>query len=218
MLRFRNPSSDLTTQITVFRALYEAFKQREHFDLDDMKSAVENNPLMSSYGYTGIKAVTLSSQKPSSLDSIRQNMKMLAEIYRMYGWITPALEDKSYPDRFTFVGKHAGDTSPEGAKMLIAQALLGFVNPAEATQGVKYDERVRFFVTALRTIKDLGGEINKKELCMGPMSVNDNSEAGYQEMLAKLRSMRPDSSRLNASFTEFCKALGMKENSVTNTT
>lgn len=218
MLRFRNPGSNIDTQIRIFQTLYGKLKDLDSFNLEDMQEVLASTSLVTAYGYSGDKALAITSKRKSSLNSTKMNMKMYAEVFRMLGWVVPASRDKSYPLKFTLIGACAGNSNYEGALSLVEQALLGFVNPAEVSQNVKYSERVRFYPLVLQTLVDLGGIMHKKELCLGPMSCDENEENAYESMLQKLVSMRGDINRLDQAYASLCDELEMKPSSVDNCT
>lgn len=218
MLRFRNPGSNIETQIGIFQALYSALKNQSHFNLEDMERVMAETSLVTAYGYSGDQALAITSKRSDSLNSTKMNMKMYAEVFRMLGWIAPANRNKSYPVSFTLIGACAGNSNFEGAAALAEQALLGFVNPAEVSHNVKYTEQVRFYPLVLRTLRELGGIMYKHELCIGPMSCDDNDELSYVKMIEKLQSLRGDYSRLSRAFEDLCGELNMTRQSVDNST
>lgn len=218
MLRFRNPGSNIETQIFIFQALYGALKDQPNFNIDDMERVMARTSLITAYGYSGSQALAITSKRSDSLNSTKMNMKMYAEVFRMLGWIAPANRKKSYPVSFTLIGACVGSSNFEGAASLAEEALMGFVNPAEINQNVKYTEKVRFYPLALRTLRDLGGIMYKHELCLGPMSCNDNDEGAYETMIKRLRSLRGDYSRLVSAFDDLCAELNMARTSVDNST
>ena len=145
MIRFRNPGTQYTTQVQVFKELYKEYKDAPSFDLDDMASTITKTKLMTAYGYAGDAALALSNTENDSLNSTKMNAKMYAEVFRLLGWITSA-GSGSYPLVFTYIGEHAAladDVLP-----LYEQCVLGINNPQEIMD-VKYDEKVRFFKAAL---------------------------------------------------------------------
>lgn len=165
MIRFRNPGTQYTTQVQVFRELYKEYKDAPSFDLDDMAATIAKTKLMTAYGYAGDAALALSNTENDSLNSTKMNAKMYAEVFRLLGWVTSA-GDNSYPLVFTYIGEHAAladDVLP-----LYEQCVLGINNPQEIMD-VKYDEKVRFFKATLFSLQDLGGIMYKHELCLGPM-------------------------------------------------
>ena len=50
MIRFRNPGTQYTTQVQVFRELYKEYKDAPSFDLDDMAATIAKTKLMTAYG------------------------------------------------------------------------------------------------------------------------------------------------------------------------
>lgn len=219
MLRFRNPGSNLENQILLFQLLYRELWQQPSFDLKSMERVSVSKSLVTAYGHAGNNALEITSKRAESLNSTRMNMKMYAEVFRMLGWVAPANQGRSYPMRFTLLGACVGRTSYEGAFALAQQSALGFVNPAEVTRRVKYSESVRFFPLVLRTLRDLGGIMYKHELCLGPMSCEDDLDSGaYRRMLEYIQNIRGDIQDLKTEFSNLCRSLEMKYDSVDNST
>lgn len=217
MIRFRNPGSDVETQIAIFRSIYQELSSLPSFTVDDMEQVIGKTNLMTSYGHSGQQALAITSKRVDSLNSTKMNMKMYAEIFRMIGWISPQTTSTSYPCVFTFIGRCAG-TSNEGARHLLEEGLLGFVNPTDHNPKVKFAEHNRPFMAALKTMNALGGRLHKKELCLGPMSYDDRSDETFDQMVDRLRSHRGSIENLNQAFSQLAISLSMKEVSVDNTT
>lgn len=221
MIRFRNPGTQYATQLQVIKELYENLGEQKSFTLEDMAIVIAKGKLMTAYGYAGDNAIELSVNKSNdseSMNSALMNAKMYAEVFRMLGWVTP-LGERSYPLVFTYLGIHMATATDEDVKAkLYEQCVLGINNPTELTARMTYTEKVRFFKCALRTMIDLDGIMYKHELCIGPMSVNDEDEVAYQNMLSKIRALRGDYSRLDAAFKDLAKSLGMKTTPVDNCT
>lgn len=217
MLRFRNPGTQYFTQIQVIKQLYEKLGGQASFSLEDMAVVIAQNKLMTAYGYAGDDALRLSNTDQDSMNSALMNAKMYAEVFRMLGWITPYDGNKSYPLVFTYIGIHVAESKLD-CSALYEQCVLGVNNPTELSGRMSYDERVRFFTCALRTFIDLGGTMYKHELCFGPMSINDQDESAYQNMLIKIKQVRGNYNRLNAYFEKFADKLGMKPTPVDNCT
>lgn len=213
MIRFRNPGL-YKTQVQIFKELYKEYKDAPYFSLDDMKNTIARTRLMTAYGYSGDTALALSNTKNDSLNSTKMNQKMYAEVFRMLGWITSAGES-SYPLVFTYLGEHIAEA--DDALPLYEQCALGINNPQEIID-VDYVEEVRFYKTALSAFADLGGIMYKHELCMGPMSVNDTDRKAYQRMIAYLKSIRGSYRKYEKAFDDLCDNLGMKYDSVDNST
>lgn len=214
MIKFRNPGTQYTTQVQVFRELYNEYKEAPSFDLNDMASTIARTKLMTAYGYAGDAALALSKNDNDSLNSTKMNAKMYAEVFRLLGWITSAGSD-SYPLVFTYIGEHAAST--DDVLPLYEQCVLGINNPQEIMD-VKYVEKVRFFKAALFSFEDLDGIMYKHELCLGPMSIDDLDEAQYQGMIAYLKRLRGSYSRYQAAYQALCDDLQVKPTLPDNST
>ncbi len=215
MIKFRNPGSDLVTQVGIMQVLYSEFDERI-FGLEEFASAVANNNLMTAYGYTGDMAMSLSNVEDESRNSTKMNVKMYAEVFRFLGWLSSYQQGSAYPLIVTELGRYIA-TSPNPVR-LYEQCLLGINNPQEMMDGIRYDEHVRFFVCALRALDDLDGVMYKHELCMGPMSVNDGIAIEYDSMIHHLQEIRTGYTEYEAAWARFCRSLNMKPTSVDNQT
>ena len=216
MLRFRNPGTQYSTQVQVIKQLYNSLGSQAYFTLEDMAIVIAQGKLMTAYVYAGDDALRLSNTDQESMNSALMNAKMYAEVFRMLGWVTPYGE-KSYPLVFTYIGIHVA-LSKGDCSRLYEQCVLGINNPTELTDRMSYDEKVRFFKCALRSFIDLGGVMYKHELCLGPMSVNDENEIEYQAMIKKISELRGNYQNLKTAFSDLADSLGMKTTPVDNCT
>lgn len=216
MLRFRNPGTQYSTQVTVIRELYRRLGDKVYFTLDDMAVAITQSKMMTAYGYAGDDAIKLSNTPQESMNSALMNAKMYAEVFRMLGWVTP-YGSKSYPLVFTYIGIHVA-LSEGDCSRLYEQCVLGINNPTELSDKMSYSEEVRVIVTALRSMVDLGGVIYKHELNLGAMSVNDTSEEEYKAMIERIKALRGDIGRLKVAFQNLADSLNMKLVPVDNCT
>ena len=217
MIRFRNPGTQYSTQIQVIKQLYLALKHQAYFTLEDMAVVIAQCRLMTAYGYAGDDALRLSNTDQESMNSALMNAKMYAEVFRMLGWVTPYREGASYPLVFTYIGIHVALSTGDCSK-LYEQCVLGINNPTQLTDRLHYDEKVRFFKCALRSLIDLDGIMYKHELSLGPMSVNDEDEGAYTAMVEYIKSLRGDHSRLDRAFKDLASSLHMKTTPVDNCT
>lgn len=217
MIRFRNPGTDYSTQIQVLKLLYTALGAQEYFTLDDMAVVIANGRMMTAYGYAGEDALKLSNTTRDSMNSAKMNAKMYAEVFRMLGWVAPYGDDSSYPLVFTYIGVHVALSEGDNS-LLYEQCVLGIVNPNQFSDRMTYDEKVRFFKCVLRTLIDLDGVMYKHELCLGPMSVCDQSEIDYANMIDYIKSMRGNYKNLHDEFQKLSDSLHMKPSSVDNCT
>lgn len=217
MIRFRNPGTQYTTQVQVIKQLYESLHDQAYFTLEDMAIVIAQGRLMTAYGYAGDDALRLSNTDQESMNSALMNAKMYAEVFRMLGWVTPYSEKSSYPLVFTYIGVHVALSTGDCSR-LYEQCVLGINNPTQLTDKMRYDEKVRFFKCALRSFIDLGGVMYKHELCLGPMSINDEDEKAYKRMIQYIKSLRGDYKRLKKAFEDLATSLGMKPTPVDNCT
>lgn len=217
MIRFRNPGTQYSTQIQVIKQLYHALNNQAFFTLEDMAVVIAQGKLMTAYGYAGDDALRLSNTNQESMNSALMNAKMYAEVFRMLGWVTPYRAGASYPLVFTYIGVHVALSTGDCSR-LYEQCVLGINNPTQLTDKMRYDEKVRFFKCALRTFIDLGGVMYKHELCLGPMSVNDENQIEYAKMIHFIKSIRGDYNRLKKAFEDLASSLGMKPTPVDNCT
>lgn len=214
MIRFRNPGSQFTTQVQVFKELYAEFKNAPSFSLDDMKETLAKTSLMTAYGYAGDAALALSNTENDSLNSTKMNVKMYAEVFRLLGWVT-SVGSGSYPLTFTYIGEHVACT--DNVLPLFEQCVLGINNP-QRIMDVKYNEKVRFFKAALLALEDLGGTMYKHELCYGPMSVDDLDESKYDRMITYIKSLRGSYKNYEKAYKKLCDDLNVKPTLPDNST
>lgn len=214
MLRFRNPGTQFSTQVQVLKLLYNTLGAESQFTLEDMALIIAQEKLMTAYGYSGNTALQLCKNSDKSRDSAYNNAKMYAEVFRMLGWVTPA-RDTSYPLVFTYIASHIAESEYDCHK-LYEQCVLGINNPTELTDKMSYNENIRFFKCTLQALIDLGS-LNNKELCLGPMSVNDNSVNDYKNMINHINNVRAKD-MLTQEFDKLSQNLGMAQNSVINCT
>lgn len=208
MIRFRNPGTQYTTQVQVFKELYKNYKDLASFDLDDMSQAITRTNLMTAYGYAGDAALALSNTENDSLNSTKMNVKMYAEVYRLLGWASSAGR-RSYPLRFTYIGRHVAEADDRDILGLYEQCVLGINNPQEIMR-VHYTEKLRFFKTVLLTLQDMDGIMYKHELCYGPMSVDDLDPEQYADMISRLKSVRGSHDRLCTVYDDLCAELSVQ--------
>lgn len=216
MIRFRNPGTQYSTQIQVFKELYKEYKDCSSFSLDDMAQTIARTRLMTAYGYAGDAALALSNTENDSLNSTKMNAKMYAEVFRLLGWAS-SVGTGSYPLCFTYIGEHVAQAEDEDILPLYEQCVIGINNPQEIMD-VLYDEQVRFFKVALLTFQDMGGIMYKHELCLGPMSVDDLDTRQYAEMLQRLKSIRGSYARYQEAYDNLCDSLNVKPTLPDNST
>ena len=218
MIRFRNPGTDYNTHISVLKVLYKDLCKYETFDLNDIAEVLANSNLMTAYGYAGDNALKLSEAKINdSLNSAKMNAKMYAEVFRLLGWVTPALPNKSYPLKFTLISAHLANTSnQEVCKKLYEKCVLGIVYPSELYK-TSFNEKSRIFTSILKFFLELDGIMYKHELNLGPMSCDDDEDS-IRRQINYLKNVRGDYGKLTSEFEKLCDSLGMKNDPVDNCT
>ena len=221
MIRFRNPSSSLETMLASFDQLYLELKDKEYFDNDDIAIVLAKANLMASSGFMGDAALSLGANSDRSRDKTYNNAKMFAEIYRLLGLIS-VVNNVSSNYRFTYIGEHMVAPGAD-KKAIIEQCILGMNNPNKIMD-VSYDESIRFFSCVLLAMSELNGVICRDEMIIGPMSVNDNSSSEFNSMIAHIKSIRGNFSKLQNELENLAKSLqgnkkgGMTVTSVQNCT
>lgn len=218
MIRFRNPGSQYSTQVQVFKELFKRYGEADSFSLDQMAETITMTNLMTAYGYAGAQAYSLSQNEDRSRDTTYNNAKMYAEVFRLLGWVASADASHSYPLVFTYIGQHVANCETEDeALSLYKQCVLGINNPQE-TINVKFTEQVRFFKAALLSFLELDNIMYKHELCYGPMSVNDTDPEDWKRMISYVKSIRGSYSRYCNAYEKLCDDLNVKETLPDNST
>ncbi|MED0661133.1 hypothetical protein [Bacillus smithii] len=186
MIRFPNPGSNISTIIKIFQVLYSHLSKQYSFSLDDMSRTLTLANLASSSGYMGEEALNRSTRQQRSLDPLYNQSKMYAEVYRTLGWIQ-STEKSKLQYTFTFLGEHMA-AAKSNPLPLFRQCLLGINYPNKVLE-IKSNNINRPFFTILKTMKDLGGVINRDEMIIGPLSLNYSYE-NYSKMIKKLVQIR----------------------------
>lgn len=186
MIRFPNPGSNIPTMTKIFQVLYSYLNRQYSFSLDDMSRTLTTANLASSSGYMGEEALNRSTRKKRSLDPLYNQSKMYAEVYRTLGWIQ-STEKSKLQYRFTLLGEHMA-TAKNNPLPLFRQCLLG-INYPNKILGVKSANLNKPFFSILKTMRDLGGSINRDEMIIGPLSLNYSDE-NYKNMINKIIQVR----------------------------
>lgn len=216
MLRFPNPGSDIDGFIRIFCALVDEFETAEAFDLDAMSQCLVTKNLATSSGYMGQEALRRSTRADRSRDPLYNQSKMYSELFRVLGWMQ-SLPDSHLSFRITLLGLHvrAANVQP---RRLVESCLLGMAYPNPQVR-VRVDQSIRPFACILRTMDALGGVINRDEMIVGPLTLeNDRSSAQFAEMTKRVASYRPDSRRLTRALEEVSERRQISENTLKNYT
>lgn len=198
MIRFPNPGSNIPTMTEIFQVLHSFLNKQYSFSLDDMSRTLTLANLASSSGYMGEEALNRSTRKKRSLDPLYNQSKMYAEVYRTLGWIQ-STEIRKLQYRFTLLGEHMA-TAKNNPLPLFRQCLLGINYPNKILE-IKSPNINRPFFSILKTMKDLGGVINRDEMIIGPLSLN-YSEENYLKMVQTLLQIRKSDDNKQALMKE----------------
>lgn len=195
MLRFPNPGSDISGFIRIYIELYDSLSNRESFGLDDFTNVLIERNLATSSGFTGEEALGRSTRADRSRDPLYNQSKSYSELYKILGWLHP-IPDSALNFRFTFLGAHVVAAN-QNVHEIFKQSILGIVYP-NSIIGVSGSYILRPFVTILRTMAMLDGKINRDEMIVGPLCLeNDRDSSSFIKMIDALRSIRGSSSKLN---------------------
>ena len=135
--RFPNPGSDINMIIEIFRRTYGTLSLKKYFSLYDMELAMINNYLVSSEGFTGMKAFELSLREDASRDPIYNQAKMYAELYRMLGWYSSS-KDKNLIFTITELGRYVAESNVAN-ELIFRECIMGMADENEVIR-IKEDE------------------------------------------------------------------------------
>lgn len=171
-----------------FYALHSAYKLNHTFNLEDSVSVGANENLMASKGHTGATARARSFNEDASRDSMLNQFKMYAEVFRLLGWI----RSSSSQDRTTYSITFLGNLVPtaKNPTLLLEQSLLALSFPNFASK-VLFKNRVFPFQDLLKTMHLLDNAGTRDEFLIGPLALNDsNDEEEFYSMIDQIRSIR----------------------------
>lgn len=216
MIRFPNPGSNIDNFINIYKELFYALKDREQFNLDDITLVLIARNLAASSGFVGELALERSYRTDRSRDPLYNQSKMYSELYKILGWLHPT-SSSALNFTFTYLGAHIASADYD-TRSLVKECILGIAYPNQILD-VKHNHISRPFLTILRTINDLGGQIYRDEMIIGPMSlVDDRSSTEYSDMIRDIKNIRGDKNKLEAKMDEFSESLGIAENTMKNYT
>jgi hypothetical protein len=186
MLRMPNPGSDVDTIVRIFQELYHDLGDYPTFELDDITRAMIKRRNVTSQGALGDEALRRSTRPNRSLDPLYNQSKMYAEVYRILGLINST--DSALKFKFSILGQHLGEALDY--PKLLKECLLGVAYPNRVVK-VKGNNQVRLFVFILRCMEALDGKINRDEIILGPMNIeNDRDDEEFQDLIKNLKTQR----------------------------
>jgi hypothetical protein len=214
MLRIPNPGSTIDIFVRIFRDLHDVLKDRADFDLDDITRAMLERNNVSSQGAFGDEALRRSTRQDRSRDSLYNQSKSYAELYRTLGWIQSTTGALRFA--FSWLGEHAAGT--RDPKPLAVECLLGMAYPNDVLR-VQVNQSVRVFPAILKTAADLGGSITRDEMIVGPLSLSDDRDkVAIKEMVAKLQRCRSEKGWMDKEIKALSKTRDISCNTMGNYT
>lgn len=210
--RFPNPGSDINMFIEIFKRTYSVLSSKKYFSLYDMELAMINNYLVSSEGFTGMKAFELSLREDSSRDPIYNQAKMYAELYRMLGWYSSSKE-KSLIFTITELGRYVAESNADN-QLVFKECILGMADENEVIEK-KDGLEMRPFKYFLNVSKELNGKICKLELIYGPYRYPDKE---IKNAIDDIKSVRGNFKKLLTKISEFSKESKISQTTMENYT
>ena len=216
MLRLPNPGSDIDHFIRIFQEIFESLNPSASFCLDDISSTLVQRNLATSCGFTGQRALLLSTRQDRSRDPLYNQSKMYSELFRVLGWIHP-LKEKRLNFRFTYFGAHIV-VARQDPSAIFEESALGIVYPNEILS-VKGNQQLRPFATILRTLGALDGLLTRDELIIGPMCIdNDRDDGLFGNMIKEIQTLRDYPQTLDNKMKEIAAQRSISPNTMTNYT
>lgn len=210
--RFPNPGSDINMFIEIFKRTFPILSIKKYFSLYDMELAMINNYLVSSEGFTGMRAFEKSLREDSSRDPIYNQAKMYAELYRMLGWYSSSKE-KNLIFTITELGRYiaCNDISNESC---FQECIIGMADENEVIEK-KDGLEMRPFKYFLNVIHQLDDKICKLELIYGPYRYPDSN---FSNAIGDIKSVRGNFSSLLNKIKTFSSESKIAKNTMENYT
>lgn len=210
--RFPNPGSDINMFIEIFKRTFPILSTKKYFSLYDMELAMINNYLVSSEGFTGMRAFEKSLREDSSRDPIYNQAKMYAELYRMLGWYSSSKE-KNLIFTITELGRYiaCNDISNESC---FQECIIGMADENEVIEK-KDGLEMRPFKYFLNVIHQLDDKICKLELIYGPYRYPDSN---FSNAIGDIKSVRGNFSSLLNKIKTFSSESKIAKNTMENYT
>lgn len=196
MIRFPNPSSDISHLLLLFKRLYSDLSQYKSFHLDNISKAMVSAGMAASSGFIGKEALVQSTRVDRTRDPLYNQSKMYAEIFRDLGWISSS-EDSALEYQFTELGKYA---ALDDKQKVFERSVISIVYPNRAISLVD-PVSTRPFVSMLYSASFLDKYICRDEIILGPLSWSDRDGSLDRELNA-IKNLRPSSSLLSKRFAK----------------
>lgn len=215
LLRFPNPGSDIDSFIRIYCQLFNSLFERQPFGLDDISRVLIENNLATSSGYMGKEALARSTRSDRSRDPLYNQSKMYSELYRVLGWLHSMPESRlNY--RLTLLGKYLSEAFDP--KALAIESILGMAYPSPVIE-VRGSQKLRPFLTILKTFKNLDNILLRDEMILGPMSlIDDRDDDEFEKMIEKIKNIRGESKKLKIALVKASKERNISINTMHNYT
>lgn len=176
-LRFPNSQSDVDRLVEQMRLVAKAFPAiGADFSLDDMRDVLAGEYQISSSGTSGSLAIKRSTRPDRSRDPLYNQVKMMSELYRMFGWIR-SIQGNRLRFRMTNLGLQLALDAPNYGRDfesgLIRESILRIVFPNETTTNVGVQNQ-RPFSWLLRLASRCDGKLSRDEIIFGVLAVTDD--------------------------------------------
>lgn len=208
-LRFPNSQSDVDRLVEQMRLVAQVFPTiGADFSLDDMRDVLAGEYQISSGGTSGSLAVKRSTRPDRSRDPLYNQVKMMSELYRMFGWIR-SVEGNRLRFHMTHLGLQLTLDAPSHGRDfesgLIRESILRTVFPNETTTNIGVQNH-RPFAWLLRLAARCEGVISRDEIIFGVLAVTDDRIEGLLDRTAadilRIRSSSAAGSRVKSVATQ----------------
>lgn len=210
--RFPNPGSDINMFISIFKKIFPILSKKRIFSLYDMELSMIKNSLVSSEGFTGMKAFQLSLRDDASRDPIYNQAKMYAELYRMLGWFSSSNE-KNLLFTITELGRAIATNNVDN-HLIFKECILGIVDENEIISK-KDGLEMRPFKYILNVLSQMSKKICKLELIYGPYRYPDKE---IDVVIKVLKENRGNLVKLLENISQFSKESAISQVTMENYT
>ena len=215
MLRFPNPGSTLANFVAVYVAAFEAYNGQV-VDLDDLVKATIDANLVTSSGYMGEEAIKRSTRKDRSKDSLYNQLKMYAELFRSLGWLR-STKASALNYTFTLLGEQVVAAKRDW-KPLLEEVIIGIAYPNHVLD-VKGHYDIRPFSLILQTMLDCNECLSRDEIIIGPLNeATDRKKKDLSRLKRKVMSLRNTPDEIETALKELSSQRGIQVQTLRNYT
>lgn len=221
VLRFPNSQSDLNRLVSQMALVAKHYPTTtQTFSLDEMRDVLAGENQISSSGASGVLAVQKSTRADRSRDPLYNQVKMMSELYRMFGWFR-SHSDSRLLFRLTNLGLTLSLDSvnygPDVRSGLLRESLLRVVFPNTTTTNVGVTHQ-RPFRWLLQLVSELGGYITRDEIIAGVLAITDDLIPGAMQKTTDLILDARKSGNSSRLVEDISRANGVQVNTLQNYT